>query len=79
MGHIVHHQLIKDVWGHLIMKASNSVNYKQQIQALLISWLILWDLMSCHRSQIFFETCDKTLNPTAPTMILKGLELVVYS
>ena len=51
MGHIVHHQLIKEVWGQLIMKASNSVNYKQQVQALLISRLMQWDLMSCHRSQ----------------------------
>jgi hypothetical protein len=58
VGHIVHYQLIKEVWEQLIMNASNSINYKQQVQVLLISWLMLWDLMSCHRSQKkmnFFE------------------------
>ena len=53
MGHFVNHQQIKEVWGHLIMKASNSVNNKQQVQALLISWLMLWELMSCHKVLIF--------------------------
>ena len=55
VGQSVHHLLIKKVWGIVFMKATIKVNYAYHVPALLISWLMFYELTAWTRCWNFWK------------------------